>query len=290
MGRGKSTRKKNMNHKLNKRKSKKVQDGGFAYETWKNTIDDATNIDDLNKFKSEMPNDIDNNDKDKISELTVLIDDKINQLNQSTTDPATVDKPETPVEQVKENANKEEVKYSNQTDLQVEKTVLNDKPGAQLVMPSDRSTSASDVMLGPTVDELINLIPLDKQQIGQIQNKIKEVQPLKNEYKDRKLTADEVAELKKIGETYKPVDSPDNKIPGNNNADNNNGPVVASAATTIASSNNENPSGKICVEGSTSAHQLIKVPVKLVDDVKELLAKSCDIRELVYDANGNLIK
>jgi hypothetical protein len=281
MGRGKNTRKKNMKHKLNKRKSKKVQDGGADYEVFVNKINNATNEADIQVIKDEYKNG--NGDPEQIRLLNSIADKKSAELQQPILQSATDNDPENQVDQVKD------VTVINQTDVPVAETDLKDQPGAQLVVPSDSSPSAPDVKLGPIVDDLINLIPLDKQSVGQIQNKIQEVQSLKNAYNDRKLTADELEELNNIGKTYNPIGETvlNNFVVESHAVDSD---AVVASAISVNASPTINPSGKICVEGSTSAHQLFKVPLNLVEKVKQFLQESCDIQELVYDANGNVIR
>jgi len=77
----KNTRKKNIKYKTNKKKTKKVQVGGFSYDTWKNTIENEDNLDELNRFLTEINDNIDKVDIDKKDELINLINDKINNLS-----------------------------------------------------------------------------------------------------------------------------------------------------------------------------------------------------------------
>jgi hypothetical protein len=282
----KNTRKKNIKYKLNKKKTKKNQIGGFSYDTWKNTINDEDNLDELNRFLKEINDNIDKVDIDKKDELINLINAKIDkQSNNSQPSDTSVSNESTPPANI-----------SSDTSVSNEST-----PPANI--SSDTSVSnESTPPSAPSIDTINQNENDIDDNLKNIPENIKsnsEIAKLIKQIKSKTATAEQMEEINiltsqyqkdiQVNQDLKTDTQPDESTAESSLVTANAIPIAIVDAMPIATSIDTDYKNKSCFDYISENEFVIKAPLSIKDKILKLIEdNNCSVTTSIFDSNGNV--
>lgn len=258
----KNTRKKNIKHKTNKRKTKKVQVGGFSYDTWKNTINDEDNLDELNRYLTEINGgEIDKVDIDKKDELINLINSKISKLS--------IDAQPAP-SSITSNANNDIASPSDATE-----PIINNKVDTDAPITDIPSAPPIDIInqIAIDIDDIVKNIPQDIQTNPEILKLIEQI-------KSKTARPEQIEQINDLSTQYKMDMQPKPTVEAS---------IVTVDAMPVDTNIGTDLKSNNYFDDITANEFIIKAPISIKDKIMKVIEdNNCSVTTSIFDSNGNL--